>query len=100
MTLLTSKILQQLKTKFGLRMTWNLGVVRLVFRIEDGRWELHRRVPYDYDAEFQDLYMKVCDKLLIDVVSYFYRKSENYIFVCSRYCLSFFFPAPISSFSN
>lgn len=59
MTLLTSKILQQLKDRFGLRMTWELGVTKLKFRVEEGRFELHRRVPYDYDSEFQDLYMKI-----------------------------------------
>ena len=29
MTLLTGKILQRIKDTFGLRMTWNLGVIRL-----------------------------------------------------------------------
>jgi hypothetical protein len=59
MTLLTSKILQQLKDKFDMRMTWELGVIKLKFRVEDGGYELHRKVPYDYDSEFQDLYMKI-----------------------------------------
>lgn len=59
MTLLTSKILQQLKDRFDMRMTWELGVIHLKFRVEDGGFELHRKVPYDYDAEFQDLYMKI-----------------------------------------
>lgn len=75
----------ELKEKFGLRMTWELGVTKLKFRIEvrscligrrrarlqrqrmfhshtctcivgqDGRHELHRKVPYDYDSEFQDM---------------------------------------------
>ena len=49
MTLLTSKILQQLKDKYKLRMTWNLGVVKLKVRIDDGLKEVHRRVPYDYE---------------------------------------------------
>eukprot|EP00934_Nitzschia_sp_Nitz4_P005266 Nitzschia sp. Nitz4//scaffold118_size93875//59066//59773//NITZ4_004792-RA/size93875-processed-gene-0.136-mRNA-1//-1//CDS//3329533736//5256//frame0 len=53
MTLLTNKILQQVKAKFGLRMTWELGVI-----------ELHRKVPYDYDSEFQDLYMKCAVSLV------------------------------------
>lgn len=53
MTLLTSNILQQIKDEFGLRTSWNLGVVRLKFRVEDGGYELHRKVPYDYDSEFQ-----------------------------------------------
>jgi hypothetical protein len=37
-------------------MTWNLGVVKLKFRIDDGGFELHRKVPYDYDSEFQDMH--------------------------------------------
>ena len=40
MTLLTSNILQQVKEKFGLHCTWNLGVIRLKFRVEDGGYEL------------------------------------------------------------
>lgn len=28
---------------------WELGVLRLKFRIEDGDYELHRKVPYDYE---------------------------------------------------
>ena len=53
MTLLTSKILEQIKEKFGLKMTWELGVVRLKFRVDDGGHELNRKVPYDYDSEYQ-----------------------------------------------
>lgn len=53
MTLLTSKILQQIKDKFKIRTTWELGVTKLKFRVEDGGYELHRKVPYDYDSEFQ-----------------------------------------------
>jgi hypothetical protein len=64
MTLLTSKLLQQMKDEFGLRMTWKLGVLRLQFRIENGEYELHRKVPYDYDSEFQDLYMKIAVALI------------------------------------
>ena len=55
MTLLTSNVLQQIKDEFGLRTTWNLGVIHLIFRVEDGGFELHRRVPYDYDSEYQDI---------------------------------------------
>ena len=51
MTLLTTKLLQQIKDRFKLRMTWTLGVVKLKFRIDDGDLELHRTVPYDYDSE-------------------------------------------------
>ena len=47
MTLLTHKVLQQIKDKFQLQMTWNLGVIRLKFRVQDGQFELHRKVPYD-----------------------------------------------------
>lgn len=64
MTLLTNKILQQIKETFGMRMTCNLGVVKLIFRVEDGGFELHRRVPYDYDSEFQDIYMKIAIALV------------------------------------
>lgn len=59
MTLLTSKILQMVKNRFGIRCTWNLGVIRLIFRADDGTHELHRKVPYDYDSEYQDLYFKI-----------------------------------------
>jgi len=64
MTLLTSNILQQIKDEFGLRMTWNLGVVRLKFRVEDGGFELHRKVPYDYDSEYQDIYFRIAMALI------------------------------------
>lgn len=64
MTLLTSRILQQIKDKFNMRMTWELGVFKLKFRVEDGGYELHRKVPYDYDSEFQDLYMKIAVALV------------------------------------
>ena len=59
MTLLTSKVLQQVKEEFSIRMTWELGVTKLIFHVEDGLYELRRKVPYDYDSEYQDLYMKV-----------------------------------------
>mmetsp|Transcript_35120 Transcript_35120/g.46571 ORF Transcript_35120/g.46571 Transcript_35120/m.46571 type:complete len:706 (+) Transcript_35120:70-2187(+) len=58
-TLLTAKILQQLKDKFQVRMTWELGVIKLKFHVEDGSHELQYKVPYDYDSEFQDLYMRI-----------------------------------------
>ena len=64
MTLLTSKLMEQLRTSFGLRMSWELGVLRLKFRIEDGDYELHRKVPYDYDSEYQDKYMRVATALI------------------------------------
>jgi len=59
MTLLTSKILQQVKDKLGMRMTWELGVFKLKFRVEEGTFEIHRKVPYDYDSEYQDIYMRI-----------------------------------------
>lgn len=64
MTLLTAKILQQIKEKFGLFMTWDLGVIKLKIRVEDGGYELNRRVPYDYDSEYQDLYMRISTALI------------------------------------
>uniref|UniRef100_A0A7S4RZD0 Uncharacterized protein n=1 Tax=Ditylum brightwellii TaxID=49249 RepID=A0A7S4RZD0_9STRA len=69
-TLLTAKILQQLKDKFQVRMTWELGVIKLKFHVEDGSHELQYKVPYDYDSEYQDLYMKIAvsnDEILNDV---------------------------------
>jgi len=64
MTLLTTKILQQIKDKFEMRMTWDLGVVRVVIRVEDGGHELHRKVPYDYDSEYQDMYLRIAEALI------------------------------------
>jgi hypothetical protein len=32
--------------------------------MEDGDYELHRKVPYDYDSEFQDKYMRVASALI------------------------------------
>jgi len=63
-SLLINKLVQQLKDKFDLCMTWDLGVTDLVFRVEDGMYELHRRVPYDYDSEFQLLYSKTAVALV------------------------------------
>ncbi len=57
-------VLQQIKDKFNMRMTWNLGVLRLIFRVEDGGYELHRKVPYDYDSEFQDIYHRIAVALI------------------------------------
>ena len=64
MTLLTSTLMDQLKEKFNLRMTWHLGVLRLKFHIEDGEYELQRKVPYDYDSEYQDKYMRIATALI------------------------------------
>lgn len=46
LTLLTSKVMKTLKRKFDLRMTWELGVLRLKFLIDDGLYELHRKVHH------------------------------------------------------
>ena len=46
LTLLTSKVMKTLARKFDLRMKWDLGVLRLKFLIEDGLYELHRKVPH------------------------------------------------------
>lgn len=64
LTLLTNDILQRLNDRFQLHMTWNLGVIHLIFRFEDGLYELHRIVPYDYDSEFQDTYKKIASALI------------------------------------
>jgi len=64
MSLMTANVLQQLKERFNLRMTWTLGVIELNFRIEDGLYELHRRVPFDYDSEFQNMYFKTAVALV------------------------------------
>jgi hypothetical protein len=53
MTLLTKKILQEIKEVFDLKLTWELSVFNLKFHTKDGGYELHRKVPYDYDSEFQ-----------------------------------------------
>jgi hypothetical protein len=63
-TLLTNSILQQIKETFNMRMTWHLGVFRLMFSVEDGAYELYRRVPYDYDSEFQDIYYRIAMALI------------------------------------
>mmetsp|Transcript_1992 Transcript_1992/g.4201 ORF Transcript_1992/g.4201 Transcript_1992/m.4201 type:complete len:681 (-) Transcript_1992:154-2196(-) len=64
MTLLTSNVLQQIKDEFDLHMTWDLGVFRLKFRVDDGAHELHRKVPYDYDSEYQDIYYRIAIALI------------------------------------
>jgi hypothetical protein len=63
MTMITSRILNELKKQLGLRVTFNLGVLRLTFYLEDGGFVLQRNVPYDYDSEFQDLYSKIASSL-------------------------------------
>lgn len=64
MSLLTSKILQQIKDKFGLIMTWELGVLKLKFRVDDGGYELHRKVPYDYDSEYQGENLRFSQRII------------------------------------
>lgn len=63
-SVLTNKVLQQLKEEFGLRLAWSLGVTDLEFLIEDGLYEVRRRVPYDYDSEFQNMYVKTAVALV------------------------------------
>ena len=71
LTLLTTRLLQQIKDKFGLRMTWHLGVIALTIRVDDvGGVELHRKVPYDYDAEFQDFYIKLPQRSSMDILTF------------------------------
>lgn len=69
MTLLTSALLLQIKKKFGLRMTWNLGVFKCIFRVEDGDYEIHRKVPYDYDSEYQDIYYRIAEALIEEQIT-------------------------------
>lgn len=45
-------------------MTWNLGVFKMQFRVEDGGKELFRKIPYDYDSENQDIYMRIAVALM------------------------------------
>lgn len=59
MTLLTSKILQQVKKEYNVRLTWHLGAMRLKFFLEDGGNVIDRKVPYDYDSEYQDIYTRI-----------------------------------------
>ena len=63
MTLLTSRTLQKCSEMVGLTMTWELGVIKLKFFMEDGDFELQRKVPYDYDSEFQDMFMRIASAL-------------------------------------
>jgi len=63
-TLLTDRILQRVKERFNISMIWNLGVFRLAFRMEDGMHEIHRRIPYDYDSEYQDKYFRTASALV------------------------------------
>jgi hypothetical protein len=70
MTLLTSKILEQIKEKFKLRMTWDLGVFKLKFRVDEGGFEIHRKIQYDYDSEYQGRYTVTLMKRFSFIVSY------------------------------
>ena len=62
--LYTSKILQGINYKFGIRMTWNLGVTKLMIRVEDGGFQINQKVPYDYDSEYKDIYMRIALALI------------------------------------
>ena len=53
--LYTSKILQGTRDKFGIRMTWNLGVTKLMFCVEDRGFQLNPKAPYDYNSKYQDI---------------------------------------------
>jgi hypothetical protein len=63
MTIMTARILNELKESLELRVTFHLGVLRLTFKLEDGDYAIERKVPYDYDSEFQDLYTKIASSL-------------------------------------
>ena len=58
-SLFTNRLMEKVKAKFGLSMNWHLGVFRMSFLIDGGRYHLQRRVPYDYDSQNQDLFMKL-----------------------------------------
>ena len=45
-------------------MNWDLGVLSLVFTVEEGTYKLRRRVPYDFDSEFQDIYHRIAVALV------------------------------------
>jgi len=64
MSILTSAILQRIKDKCKIRMTWTLGVLKLKFRVEDGGHEIQRKVPYDYDSEYQNVYFRIAVALI------------------------------------
>ena len=85
MTLLTSKTLKKCSEMVGLRMTWELGVIKLKFFMEDGDFELQRKVPYDYDSEFQDM------------GRYFFLQERH---VLNLHCFSPFYYAFLESFMN
>ncbi len=53
MTLPTMSILQQIKDKFELKMTWEIGAEQLKFCFDDGEHDLIRNVKNDYDSEYQ-----------------------------------------------
>ena len=64
MPLLTSKILQQIKDRFKLIVTWEIGVLKLRFRMDDGIHQLNRKTAYDYDSENQDIFAKIAVALV------------------------------------
>ena len=86
MGLLTNKILQQLKDRFRLRMTWDLGVLKVQFRMSDGAADLFRKVR-----------KKSCVKILYVLIfildfscDFFFVSHEIGIAIASS-LLSFFF---------
>ena len=52
MTLLTSKTLKKCSEMVGLTMTWELGVIKLKFFMEDGDFELQRKVAVRWNFRF------------------------------------------------
>ena len=59
--------MQQLKDRFDLRLTWKLGVLAIgVSALDEGNHDTStsRKVPYDYDSEFQDKYTRIAEALM------------------------------------
>ena len=59
MTLLTNRVLRQIKDHYMIRMAWELSVFKIKFYIEDGSFVLIHKVPTTTDSETQDLLTKV-----------------------------------------
>ena len=51
-------------------MTWDLGVFKLKFRVDEGGFEIHRKIQYDYDSEYQGRYTVTLMKRFSFIVSY------------------------------
>lgn len=37
--------------------------------MEDGDYEIHRKVPYDYDSEYQDIYYRIAEALIEEQIT-------------------------------